>query len=117
MKSNPAELARQATEASDCESAGTFENSRSMKFGEFLQVMIAQMLKKKSTLGITATKAISDGEERKKAVVLRRLTMNLEPLIEFFRTTLSQPDRFIYAHYKRENVVSQRADFYLHAQK
>lgn len=27
-----------------------------------------------------------------------RLTMNLEPLIKFFITTLSQPDRFIYAH-------------------
>lgn len=36
------------------------------------------------------------------------LTTNLEPLMEFFSTTLSQPDRFICAHIKNMNTVLVR---------
>lgn len=37
------------------------------------------------------------------------LTTNLAPLMEFFNTTLSQPDRFIYTHIKNMNTVLVRA--------
>lgn len=79
------------------ESAQAGEDSRSVKFGEFLQVVVAQILKKKE-------KQVGWGDRivkrpLPKSAVLsprqRGLTMNLEPLIEFFITTLSQPDRFI----------------------
>lgn len=68
-----------------------------MKFGEFLQVMITQILKKKSMLGSHHQRRFQSVKHLKKKSS-SSLTMNLEPLIEFFRTTLSQPDSFIYAH-------------------
>lgn len=37
-----------------------------MKFGEFLQVMITQILKKTKHVGVTSSKAFSECEARKK---------------------------------------------------
>lgn len=37
-----------------------------MKFGELLQVMIAQILKKEKQVGVTSSKAFSECEARKK---------------------------------------------------
>lgn len=69
MKSNRTKLARRA-EVDKLQKPLTVhqqghENSRSVNFGEFLQVMITQILKKKSKLGVTPSRAISDCEARK----------------------------------------------------